>query len=172
MSVNDTLIAEIAAREAIRDCLFRYARAIDRCDAAALVNVYWPEARDDHGIFNGDRDAFIAWAIPALKEMEQTAHSMSNILIEFKGDGARVETYFTAYHRTRATEDRAAAEIFVGGRYLDLFSERGGEWRILDRSVVYDWFQELAFAGDWQKGVLGLSFQENRWPNDRVFNRD
>jgi hypothetical protein len=36
----------LADREAIRDCLFRYARAIGRLDEDLLRSAYWPVAVD------------------------------------------------------------------------------------------------------------------------------
>ena len=65
-----------------------------------------------------------------------------------EGDGtATAETYFTAFHRMRARGDPLAAEnaydtemdYFVGGRYLDRFESRGGEWKIVQRTGMTDW---------------------------------
>ena len=39
---------ELADREAIRDCLYRYARGMDRCDEEMLRSAYWEDALDDH----------------------------------------------------------------------------------------------------------------------------
>lgn len=69
-------------REAIRHCLMRYSRAIERVDEALLREVYWPEAIDNHGSYNGSADGFISWVIPMLGTMTQTAHFLGNILIE------------------------------------------------------------------------------------------
>ena len=55
---------EWADRESIRDCLFRYSRAIDRCDMELLKTVYWPGAIDHHTGFEGTAEEFIAWAEP------------------------------------------------------------------------------------------------------------
>ena len=40
-------------RVAIEDCLVRYCRAVDRCDAPLLRTVYWPGAIDDHIFWQG-----------------------------------------------------------------------------------------------------------------------
>ena len=42
------LVAELADREAIRDCLYRYCRGVDRCDEQMLRSAYWEDAYDDH----------------------------------------------------------------------------------------------------------------------------
>src|SRR3546814_13116276 len=49
---------ELADREAIRDCIIRYARGIDRIDEEELDSVYWDNATDDHIFFCGDASRF------------------------------------------------------------------------------------------------------------------
>ena len=49
------LLAELADREAIRDCLHRYCRGVDRCDEDMLRSAYWEDAHDDHVVFAGTR---------------------------------------------------------------------------------------------------------------------
>src|SRR5579862_3908887 len=44
---------ELADREAIRDCLYRYCRGVDRCDMELLRSAYWPGAMDTHTGFKG-----------------------------------------------------------------------------------------------------------------------
>ncbi|HBF89936.1 MAG TPA: hypothetical protein DDX09_02110, partial [Hyphomonas atlantica] len=52
-------IEELWAREAIRDCLFRYARGIDRADEAMLRSAYWPDGTDHHGPYQGSASGFV-----------------------------------------------------------------------------------------------------------------
>ena len=47
------IAAELADREATRDCLFRYCRGIDRADPDLLRTVYWPGAMDYHTCVTG-----------------------------------------------------------------------------------------------------------------------
>ena len=53
-----------------------------------------------------------------------------------------METYFTALQRDRDAQG-TAREVFLAGRYLDRFEKRGEEWRIAQRTVVYDWVRPL-----------------------------
>src|SRR5262245_50555387 len=96
------LHAELADREAIRACLARYCRGIDRLDEALVLGVYWPDAVDEHLVFTGSPTEFVAWCMPLMQQMEQTVHLLGNILIAIDGATASVETYFQAYHRLRA----------------------------------------------------------------------
>lgn len=151
-------IRQLMAREAIRDCLMRYARAIDRMDRALLEKVYWPEATDDHGSFSGTAAEFIDWVFPVLAAMEQTSHKLENILIELNGDDARTETYFEAYHRV-PREGSEPCDMVVGGRYVDWLQCRDGEWRIRSRTVIYDWMREYPDSADWSKPLTGSHFE-------------
>ena len=90
---------ELADREAIRDCLFRYARAVDRLDENLLRTAYWPDAIDTHLEFSGNVEEFIAWAFPKMRAMDQTLHIIGNILIRLDGTTAAVESYFYGIHR-------------------------------------------------------------------------
>src|SRR4051812_35769249 len=94
------LKAEFADREAIRDCMYRYCRAVDRLDADLLRSVYWPDAVDHHHAdFKGSVDEFIAWAFPMMKNMDQSIHIIGNILIRLDGATAKVESYFYGIQR-------------------------------------------------------------------------
>jgi len=132
-------LRQVLDREAIRDCLYRYCRGIDRADEALLRSVYWPDAHDCHGAYDGDVDGFLAQALPRLRSGGRGVHQISNILIELHGERAAVESSFLALQTTAAAP---AHETFLAGRYLDRFEKRSGEWRIADRTVVYDWIEE------------------------------
>ena len=151
---QDPAVCELLAREAIRDCIYRYCRGIDRCDADALASAYWPGAEDDHVFWKGPIEEFIPWVLPILKSRDQTQHAITNILIRVDGDKAHVESYFNAYERARR-KDKGPNDIFVGGRYLDRMEQRDGEWRIASRKVVIDWFRILDDSADWERGMFG-----------------
>jgi hypothetical protein len=126
-------------REAIRDCLYRYCRGIDRADEAALRSAYWEDATDCHGAWNGSATGFIEQALRKLREGGRRVHQISNILIELHGDVAAVESAFLALQATASEPQR---ETFLCGRYGDRFERRRGDWRIASRIVVYDWIEE------------------------------
>lgn len=132
-------LRQLLDREAIRDCLYRYCRGIDRADEALLRGAYWPDAHDRHGAYVGDLDGFLAQALPRLRSGSRGVHQISNILIELHGEVAAVESSFLALQTNAAAP---AHETFLCGRYLDRFERRAGEWRIAERTVVYDWIEE------------------------------
>ncbi|MET0985092.1 MAG: nuclear transport factor 2 family protein [Steroidobacteraceae bacterium] len=159
--------AELADREAIRDLLLRYARATDRCDAALLTAVFWPDATTDYeGFHVGAIAPYIVKSTESMREqMEQTAHLIGNMLIEIDGDTARGETYVFAFHRLPGAD--GPKDLLLGGRYLDRFAKRDDCWRITHRRLVADWFREFPDSGDWNQGFFGLRMKSgSRSPND------
>ncbi len=164
----DPELRRLADKDAIRDVLYRYCRGIDRCDEALIRSVYHPGATDDHGAFSGPAEAFAAWVVPMLRrDFAATAHTLGNVLIELDGDAAHVETYFHAFHRVaRPDGDR---DFRVGGRYVDRFERRAGEWKIAARTVVFDWTRVEPAAearGDFAKFRRG-----ERSPADLAYRR-
>jgi hypothetical protein len=156
---------------AIEQLLYRYARGIDRCDEAALTSIWWPSARADYG--NGEVDA-LEWSasvLPALSAMLRTQHFLGNILIELKGDAAAVETYCRAYHELESEDGRI--EMEVGGRYLDRFERRDGEWRIAHRRYVLDWNRNTPSTAQWDNDFYStLARRGMRKPDDPLYTGD
>ena len=145
---------EMADREAIRDCLMRYCRGIDRMDPQVLASAYWPGAMDYHTGFTGTVEQFIEWALPRLAAMEQNMHMIGNVLIRIDGDAAKVESYLWSVSVMPGDDPR---QVMVCGRYLDRFEKRDDEWRIAERLVVHDWFQEAPADNAWSVGPFGMA---------------
>lgn len=124
-------------REAIRDCLYRYCRGIDRADECLLRASYWPDAKDSHGPYQGSASGFIDWAVARLASAGRGVHFIGNILIELHADVAAVETYFQALQETTDASGMVQ-QLRLWGRYADRFEKRGGEWRVAARIVIYD----------------------------------
>ena len=140
--MNAAKLQELVDREAIRDCIYRYCRGIDRADEASLRSSYWPDAHDCHGAYEGPAEGFIQMALTIFKTGPRNIHQVSNILIEFASpNAAAVESYFTAFQRA-AGPDGTMRQVLLCGRYCDRFEKRGEEWRVSDRTVVYDWVEE------------------------------
>jgi hypothetical protein len=141
-------------REQIRDCILRLARGEDRRDAAAITAAYWADSVTDYGVFRGDFAAYLAWVVPGADAIKNTQHVLGQTLIELSGETAKAETHVNSYHRVdMGAGDR---DTLIGGRYLDRLEKRNGEWRIAERTMLYDWYQDFGDAIDWSKGVMGL----------------
>lgn len=156
---------------AIQQVLYRYARGIDRCDETALKSVWWPLAQADYGEGNVDAIQWSAAVLPALSTMLRTQHFLGNMLIELAGDAATVETYCRAYHEIESED--GPIEMEVGGRYLDRFERRDGEWRIAHRRYVLDWNRNTPSTAQWDSDFYSaLARHGMRKPNDPLYTGD
>lgn len=129
---------EMQERYLIEQVLRRYCRGVDRGDAELIRSVYHADATDDHGGFKGKGVDFADRVVASMNgRVQATMHNLHQTNIALNGLAARVETYFTAHHRI--AEDGGTRLETFGGRYVDRFEKRFGQWKIADRVVVYDW---------------------------------
>jgi len=153
--------AEMANREAIRDCLYRYCIGVDRRDRALLESVYWPDATEDRGSdFKGDIASFLNWMLERTAGLTRTQHFLGNIFIRVDGSRATVESYLRAYHRLESRD--GTFDEFLGGRYLDVFERRGEDWRVLGRRFVFDWFRIIEGQDPADAGYRGRGYGRGR----------
>ena len=141
-------LQEFLDREAIRDLVWRYCRAVDRRDFSALRELYHPDALDEHGgMFQGPAQAFVDKLPEIMAAMEVVWHMTGNMLIEVRGDEAEGEIYTWSYHR--ADLGSGPQDLIVGGRYLDRYRRQDGQWKFQHRKIVMDWNQIDPSQCDW-----------------------
>ncbi|MFT4045318.1 MAG: nuclear transport factor 2 family protein [Solimonas sp.] len=161
MSDNTQELQALLDRERIREAIARLARGEDRRDAALISASYWPDSKTDYGVFTGNFDEYLAWVVPGSPAIPVTQHILGQTWIELKGEVALAETHVTSYHRVdMGSEER---DTVIGGRYLDRFEKRNGEWRIAERTMLYDWFRDFGVSVDWSQGVMGLPFSASHY---------
>lgn len=161
MSTGTDDLKKLLAREQIRDAIVRLARGEDRRDAKLVSAAFWPDATVDFGIFTGSFDEYLAWVIPGAPAIANTQHALAQSLIELDGVVALAETHVTSYHRVNTGDTER--DLVIGGRYLDRFERRNSEWRIAQRTMLYDWFQDFGASADWAQGLMGMPFHGNRY---------
>jgi hypothetical protein len=145
---TDKELKELLHKEAIRQQLYTYCRAVDRGDKELMRQVYHPDATDNHGVFEGLASDFIDLNIDEIMPgLKLTQHTLGNIMIELEGDVAKAESYVTAYHRVEQAD--GLYDILMWGRYLDRFERRGGEWKIARRQCVFDGVRNDKASADW-----------------------
>lgn len=130
---------------AIQRALVRYCRGVDRGDEELIRSAYWPDATDDHGAYKGSAAEFASYVVRALNARAlATQHGLGQVTIELSGTLAHVESYVVARHKAQR-DGKLVLETF-GGRYVDRFEKRAGEWRIASRQVLHDWskLEEIA----------------------------
>ena len=159
-------LAALVDREKIRNCIARLARGEDRRDAGLIGESFWPEASIDLGMFAGSFDEYLAWVVPGSSAIPVTQHVLGQAVIDCIGDVALAETHVTAYHRL-VTED-GDRDTVIGGRYLDRMDKRGAHWRIAQRTMLYDCYQDLGRSVDWSQGLMGLPFSADHYTGRSV----
>jgi hypothetical protein len=174
-------------KQAIEEAIKTYARALDRMDEALLRTVFHPGSKHVHFYEGPSSDPslpsrpgqpldFVAFAMDVLRTHLRTHHQLGNILIELDGDSAFAETYFTAHHRMRPKGDPLASptafdtemDYFVGGRYIDRFERRDGQWRITHRTGMTDWMRIDAPASQ-AFGDVPASQIGRQGPDDMIY---
>ncbi|AIY03054.1 hypothetical protein ART_3455 [Arthrobacter sp. PAMC 25486] len=129
----------VEEKQAITEVLYRYARAVDRKDFAAVAACYFPDANDNHGGYNGNADGLVEDMKVRHRTIDSSQHFVTNVLIDLGVDVANVESYCLCYLRLDK-EPGAESQLLstIRCRYVDRFEKRDGEWRIADRIVVFD----------------------------------
>lgn len=133
--LNDAEFRTLLDKAQIHDALMRYSRGVDRGDGELVTSVFHPEATLDMG--RGPMSA--AALAEGITRMTATGtmHFVGNEYVEVDGDTAYSETYFISY--ATVTDSGIPATRSRGGRYLDRFERRDGEWKIARRVLVDEW---------------------------------
>lgn len=138
MGVGPFDTAEIADRLAIVELLGRYSRALDRMDRELARSCWWLEGTDDHApLYVGPIAGFWDWLWPVHEAMLLTRHVVTNTVFAFSGDIASTESYWTVTMRMRGNS--GLIDLQSGGRYVDRFERRAGEWRFIHRQSIREW---------------------------------
>ena len=165
-------LKELLDRRAIDDLLARYCRSLDWLDDEALARVFWPDAEIDYGFFQGSGADFLPFVMKIERRSLRRWHTLSNPMVEIAGDRAEGECYGVA----QSTDDHKGklVDTLFGGRYLDGFERRDGEWRISRRKYVLDWTQRFdhglaPFRGPGPASMPILDISESGHPDYRRF---
>ncbi len=148
----DVQLQELLDREAIKEVIYRWCRGVDRLDWDLVRSCYHDGALEDHGVFNGSAEEFIAFGREFIVTWPHTMHIVMNVLVDFDGaDAAVAESYGVGCHR--GTSDAGEeVDLFVGFRYVDRFERRDGAWRIAHRRMVFEWNRQDPVGESWPTG--------------------
>jgi SnoaL-like domain len=180
------MIGTLEDRETIRDILAAYAHAIDRRRWQMMERLFHADATFKFGTIEGDWRSFVEQARAVIDPCLATQHQLGQTIFGFEGpDVCHTETYMTAMHAippgyptTAAFPDKGVIYSgIVAGRYVDRFerraTENGREWRIAQRTGLYDWREFRVVEGvdlsDTPEGAAG--FHDARDPSTPVVAR-
>jgi ketosteroid isomerase-like protein len=154
MTISEQALRQLIDKDAIRDLVLCYSRAVDRKDIELLRDLYTDDATDEHGdSFTGPARAYCDFIERSLPHMPYSGHHVCNHLISVDGDAGSGEVYAIACH---VIPDGAGGrqEDFMCVRYIDNYRrEEDGKWRFSKRVVTYDMKLRRPFDGG---GLMGL----------------
>jgi ketosteroid isomerase-like protein len=140
----------------IRDVLARYARGIDRADGELLKSCYHPDAIEEHaGRYDGNAHQYVDEAMPRVMKMGAMQHLLGSSHVDVDGDTAYVETYVWTFMRQHRED--GDWDTLTGGRLVDRFERRDGEWKIAHRWTVFDFNRDMPTAEGWCGGMFDFS---------------
>lgn len=125
-------------KQDITEILYLYARGWDRYDEEALRACFFEDSVHAHGGFKGLSHDFVTNGLASTKAVKSMTHMITNPMIELRGDKALSECSFFAHHRRDAADGSGEEDMFLKGRYLDIFERRDGVWKIASRTGLHD----------------------------------
>jgi hypothetical protein len=135
-------VRELAARQEITDCIYRYCRSVDRLDVPLGHSIWHEDGYADYGAdyYQGPGKGVIDLICRNHQGLLHHSHQVSNILIEVDGERAGSESYCTATLCMR--RDGRLMQMMVWSRYVDVWSLREGRWGLEKRIAIRD-FDEI-----------------------------
>jgi ketosteroid isomerase-like protein len=160
VAIDEQALQKLIDKDAIRDLVLCYSRAIDRKDVELLRDLYTEDATDTHGdSFDGPADQYCEFIAGALPYMTYSGHHVCNHMISVEGDIGNGEVYALAYHVIPAQDGGAQrTEDWMAVRYIDNYRRcADGKWRFAKRVVTYDMTRQQPFTGG---GLMALGAKD------------
>ncbi len=119
----------------------RYAQAVDRRDADALISLFTADGVIERpGAAWQGHEQLRAIVARLTERYASTFHTVRNQLATIEGDSAQAETYSVAMHMMpRATGPQTRMDM--GIRYQDSFVRENGTWLFSRRELIVDWVE-------------------------------
>lgn len=131
-------ISRLEALQEIEQALNNYMRGQDRLLPEVQKKAFHEDGYVNCGLFAGSAYEFIDFAQGFLAACDSSQHLIGQRDIQIESDNrARGEIYFIAYHRVH--ENGEPKDLFVAGRYKDVYENRGDGWKIARREEFIDW---------------------------------
>ncbi len=136
----EAVLQELLDKQAIQELIARYSRTLDWVDDAGQADCYWPDAAIDYGFFKGTAADFVPVVMAVERSTGRRWHLLSSLTVKLtSATTAEGECYGIALGFRREDEAEPYRGNMYGGRYLDQYEKRDGEWRISSRRYIMDW---------------------------------
>jgi len=133
-------IREIQDREAVRQVIVSYARALDGRDWDALSACFTADAIVEGSIDTLPIDQVLARSQRLAIQYGLTMHYLANQTVTLAGDEAVADTYLFAGHwKGEPPGEPHPEDLLAGARYRDTLVRADGGWRIRHRKLLPGW---------------------------------
>lgn len=139
----DAALQQLIDRRQIEDVVARYARTLDWLDDDGQASCYWPDADIDYGFFKGKAADFLPVVMQTERDSDRRWHMLGGLIVKFHSGVSALSECYGIFAGARRQEDGTLAGNLYGGRYLDEWEKRNGEWRISARTYLLDWHHPL-----------------------------
>lgn len=140
---RDPALEELLDKQAIAEVVARYARTLDWIDDEGQASCYWPDADIDYGFFKGKAADFLPVVMATERGSDRRWHMLGGLIVRLNGRAHASSECCGIFAGARGQEDGSLAGNLYGGRYLDEWEKRDGEWRISKRLYLLDWRHPL-----------------------------
>ena len=129
-------------------------RHVDRGNLEGMRQCFFPDAVAEYG-FNKTKtvDELLDHFKIQRTQLTGVQHHITTRAIAVDGDYAEVENYVVAH--TVMQEDDGPKTFVIGGRYLDKYERRDGEWKIAHRLGMEDWSAKFPTPPTRGSGLVG-----------------
>lgn len=144
-------LAALADRLALADLAGRYAAAVDARDAAALTELFTPDAvlvqppalvRRGRGAEVSGAEAVVAAVLGATAHLHSTHHAVGQQVLDVGEDTATGQTYCLAHHVYAGKDGFRDNSLAL--RYQDEYRRVDGRWLLARRRLVVDFAEDRA----------------------------
>ena len=126
----EAVLQELLDKQAIQELIARYSRTLDWLDDEGQAGCYWPDAAIDYGFFKGTAAEFVPVVMAVERSTGRRWHLLAPRSVKLtSATTAEGECYGVALGFRREGEEPYKGNMY-GGRYLDTYEKREGEWRI------------------------------------------
>jgi len=156
-NARDPELQALLDKKAIEEVLLGFLRGCDRSDPDLVARAYWPDGWEDHGgTFDGPATEWIAQVRDRLSRSVLMNHLMQNLLIELDSPTrATAESYILT--AVRPTVEGQTFDVRTLARCVDQMEKRGSEWRILRRTLCWEWTEEHEVNETWGRGTIAMN---------------
>ena len=138
-------------KQDIYECLVRQSRGTDRCDRDLFLSGFHADSIVTAGPFVGSPADLYDWAAKFQAELySATLHKLHQMTCDIQGDEAHTETYYFF------VGCMGENNLLAGGRYIDRFERRGGQWGMVMRINFVEWTSMVPAMGNPLGDIPGL----------------